>query len=448
MLRALLCAAQGLTPDHQTRMSAAITAAEGLLPELSPWQAAAGRPDPIGLLEQHERYHLPWLIPERHRRMAESPWACFRGTAAVMAWDLAMAPHSDLQVQLVGDAQLLNFAFFRGSEGLLDFDLHGCTAGKRGPYEWDLKRLVCSLVLAADSLQLPTACQERLARHGARSYRRTMGRLARRSHLQVWFSRRDHERWIRRLADQPLRRQLLALTDALGKPDSQRTWRGLCQAGTDGRLRFRHDPPRLWRQGEEPGPVEPASTDDQSLEQAFAAYLASLPAYGRSFLSGYQLTDSAVQPLGLGSAGSHRTLVLLQGALEGDVLLLECERVLTPAGEGQPLIPAALDPLLGCSGGPGEPVLWRQFRSGKGVVRISQLDADGLDRYGRLCARTLARAHARCGDRVAMAARMAVGKAFDRAIASWALAYAKQAGRDQQHLLEAIATGRLSSCPA
>lgn len=430
-------------------MPAAVAAAEGPLPEFRPWLAAAERPDPISLLTQQEQRHLSWLIPERHRCMAEGPLACFRGSAVVMAWDLAVAPHSGVEVQLCGDAQLLNFAFFNGVDGRLIFDIHAFDACCCGPFEWDLKRLVCSLVLAARSLQLPEAYQEQLARHGARSYRRTMRRLAKRSRLKVWFERRDPEARIRRLPDQPLRRQLLALTGALNERDSRRRWRGLCESGPNGRLRFRHDPPLLWRHGELAEAIGPSGEDGPSIEEAFATYRANLPPHGRTFLSGYRISDSAIQAVGLGSVSSHRTIVLLQGSRPDDVLLLECQQAETCQADGQRLMQGGVDPLLGWSGdGQRDPLVWRQFRTGRGVVQISQLDADGLDRYGRLCAGTLARAHARSGDRCAVAAHMADGKAFDRAMASWALAYADQATRDYQRLLEAIATGRISSSPA
>lgn len=433
------------------------------LAELGIWAPPADRPDPIRLLEAQERSRLRWLIPERHRRMAASGFAFFRGSPAVMAADLGQAPHSGLDVQLCGDAHLLNFGFYGSPERALLFDINDFDETCRGPFEWDLKRLISSLVIAARSLHLSESWQEKVARHGTKAYRKEMEKLAHRPWIDVWYRRLDGDALIAELPDQPFRDHLLQVAAQARHRDSRQAVRKLCETGPDGQLRIRHAPPLIWRHAQ----MEPELGIDEPLQlrvqQAFEGYLASVRPELRRFLSGYRLVDTASKAVGVGSVGTRCSIGLLVGPREDDCLVLQSKQaeasVLAPYAtapsalhqgqrvvEGQRLMQTVSDSLLGwTTNAHQEHLYWRHFRDWKGSVQLEQLNAVGLDLYGKLCATTLAKAHARSGDRGALAAYMAEGKLFDKAIAAYGLAYAEQSHSDYQQLITAIATRRMTA---
>jgi len=432
------------------------------LAELGVWAPLPDRPDPIALLEAQERTRIPWLLPERHRRMASSAFAFFRGSPVVMAADLGRAPHSGLEVQLCGDAHLLNFGFYASPERALLFDSNDFDETVRGPFEWDLKRLVTSLVIAAQCLHLSASRQETVARHGVRAYRKAMQRLADRSRLDVWYRRIDVKALIADLPEGSFRAHLLAVTAAARQRDSRQAVRKLCTTAADGQLQIRHAPPLIWRHAQmdaETGIDEPLR---QRLERTYDGYLESVRAELRRFLSGYRLVDTASKAVGVGSVGTRCSIGLLVGARQDDVLVLQSKQaeasVFAPFAtspspahqgqrvvEGQRLMQTVSDPLLGwTSNAHHEHLYWRHFRDWKGSVRLEQLDAAGLDHYGKLCAATLAKAHARSGDRGALSAFMAQSKRFDQAITAYAMAYAAQSECDYRRFLGAVTSGRIS----
>jgi hypothetical protein len=431
--------------------------------ELGRWMAPPSRPDPIGLLETQERSRLVWLLPERHRRMAASIFAFFRGSPAVMAVDLGEAPHSGLEVQLCGDAHLLNFGFYGSPERALLFDINDFDETVRGPFEWDLKRLITSLVIAAQSLDLPETWQEKVARHGARAYRREILALAGRSRIDVWYRCIDVDALIAELPEEPFRHHIKQVAAQARHRDSLQAVRKLCEQAPDGQLRIRHNPPLIWRHAEmaaELGIDEPLQL---RVQNTYAGYLDSVRPEIRRFLSGYRLVDTASKAVGVGSVGTRCSIGLLLGSGPDDVLVLQSKQAeasvlaayATSASaahqgqrvvEGQRLMQTVSDPLLGwTTNAHHEQLYWRHFRDWKGAVQLEQLDADGLDRYGQLCGVTLAKAHARSGDGQALAHVMANGKRFDEAIVAYGLAYAQQARQDYQVFLQALTTGRLSS---
>jgi uncharacterized protein (DUF2252 family) len=428
------------------------------LAALSPWKALPDRADPLALLEGQESTRIPWLILERHRRMAGSAFAFFRGSPVVMAADLGQAGHSGLEVQLCGDAHLLNFGFYASPERALLFDINDFDETVRGPFEWDLKRLVSSLVIAAQALNLSQHWQQKVARHGVRAYRKEMTALAGQPQIDVWYRRIDVDALIAELPDQPFRQHLRQVAGQARHRDSRQAIRKLCEIGLDGLLQIRHAPPLIWRHvqmEEELGIEEPLR---QRVEHAYAGYLDSVRPEVRRFLSGYRLVDTASKAVGVGSVGTRCSIGLLLGPRDDDVLVLQSKQAeasvlarytTSPSPshqgqrvvEGQRLMQTVSDPLLGwTTNAHHEHLYWRHFRDWKGSVQLEQLDAAGLDRYGMLCAITLAKAHARSGDRCALAAFMAVGKSFDQAIAAYGLAYAEQSQRDHQWFLEALAT--------
>jgi uncharacterized protein (DUF2252 family) len=425
------------------------------MPELDGWSPLPDRADPIALLEAQEQTRIPWLIPERHRRMAASAFAFFRGSPVVMASDLGRASHSGLEVQLCGDAHLLNFGFYASPERALLFDINDFDETVRGPFEWDLQRLVCSLVIAAQFLHLSAAWQERVARHAARAYRKEMQRLADRSRIDVWYRRIDVDALIAELPERPFRAHLQQVAAQARQRDSRQAVRRLCTTAADGQLQIRHAPPLIWRHAEmdaEPGLDGPLQ---QRVERTYAGYLESVRPELRRFLSGYRLVDTASKAVGVGSVGTRCSIGLLVGSREDDVLVLQSKQaepsVLAPFAtspspahqgqrvvEGQRLMQTVSDPLLGWTrNAHHEHLYWRHFRDWKGSVLLESLDSGGLDLYGKLCGATLAKAHARSGDRMALAAFMATGRRFDEGIAAYGLAYAAQSQRDYQRFLAA-----------
>ncbi len=419
------------------------------------------RRDPIELLSQQEAQRLPWLVPVRHSRMAQSPFAFFRGAAAVMAGDLARQPHSGLMVQLCGDAHLLNFGFYASPERSLLFDINDFDETYPGPFEWDVQRLAASLVLAARSLGLSGSQQEKICRRSLRAYAKAMAEFAAMPLMQMWVARLDLERLLAESHDGCLKNHLRVVTAAACRRNSRQGVRKLCESDGDGGLRFRHDPPLIWRF---------AHLDEQWLSpmgwqnwahQGYNSYRQSIRPEIRHLLSGFRFVDAAYKAVGVGSVGTRCAIGLFVGDDSDEVFLLQSKQaevsVLAPyldgtspahQGErvvqGQRLMQTASDAFLGWTTNPsGEHFYYRQLRDWKGSVDVSCLDASALKDYGKLCAWTLAKAHARSGHRRAIAAHLDKDKAFSATVLEQAITHADQAEHDHRQLLSAIAAGRL-----
>ena len=421
------------------------------------------RPDPLALLEQQEAERLPWLVPVRHSRMAENPFAFFRGAAVVMAADLARRPHSGLMVQLCGDAHLLNFGFYGSPERQLLFDINDFDETHPGPFEWDVQRFAASMVLAARSLGLQEKQQGKICRRAVRAYGEAMAEFAAMALLPMRVQRLPLQRLIDQRASANLRSHLTQVTTAALRRDSRQAVRKLCEPDGSGALRFRHQPPLIWRLES----LEPAWLGGLDwrhwLQQALDAYLASLNPTVQHVLAQFTPTDAAIKAVGVGSVGSRCTIVLFEGSHPDDILVLQGKQaepsVLAPyvdlpvpehqgqrVVEGQRLLQGASDAFLGWYSNPlGQQFYARHFRDWKGSVDVAQLDAEGLKDYGKLCGWTLAHAHARSGDRCAIAAHIGEPKAFARGVLEAALEHAEWAQHDHALLLRGIASGRIST---
>ena len=433
---------------------------------LDTWQASAQRPDPIDLLELQNANRLPWLIAERHRRMAKSPFAWFRGTAAVMARDLGSMPNSGLSVQLCGDAHLLNFGFYASPERTLVFDINDFDETFPGPWEWDLKRLLVSLVLVARPLGLDREEQGWLVRKVASSYRKAIAGYAAMPTLDLWSSLLHVEQFLDEQPSGSFRQHLrAAASSARRRSGSQAVARyGECRA--DGGWQLRHEPPLLWRHRQVDPSFFAQPDHDHALEVLLAGYLSSVQAHRRHLISGFRILDTAYKAVGVGSVGTRCSIALLQGPHPDDLLLLQSKQALASAlaeplgqlqasGEehqgqrvvqGQRLLQCVSDPFLGWTTTPGHHhVYWRQLRDWKASLAVEAMKPDALKAYGRLCALVLARAHARSGDRFRLVAALEGQKAIDRALSADAIAYADQVEHDHGRLLQAMASGRLSS---
>ncbi|NUU24357.1 MAG: DUF2252 domain-containing protein [Streptomycetaceae bacterium] len=385
--------------------------------------------------------------------MAVSPFAFLRGSPAVMAADLAAVPDTGLIVQLCGDAHVSNFGVFASPERDLLFDLNDFDETAPGPFEWDVKRLAASAAVAARQNGLDDKAARAMAREAAGAYRRTMRELAALGELAVWYRHIDVADILARIGERhrPRKRAETVFASARRRT-SLRALGKLTRPGPGGEPRIRHDPPVL-------EPIPPG--DFAAVEQVFADYRASLPDDVRTLLDRFRLVDAARKVVGVGSVGTRCFVALLLGRDRGDPLFLQVKeaeaavlarhhRAEGPAHQGrrvvagQRLLQAASDIFLGWATGPeGRHFYWRQLWDMKGSIVLEDLRPEGLRLYAGLCGTVLAHAHARAGERGAIAAYLGASDRFDRAIADFALRYADQTAADYKAFLQAIDDERL-----
>jgi len=429
------------------------------------WRPGPDRPDPIGLLEAQDTGRLEYLLPIKYGRMAESPFAFLRGSAAVMAADLASTPVTGLQVQLCGDAHLANFGVFATPERNLVFDINDFDETHPGPWEWDLKRLAASAVVAGRENGFADEVNRRLAMAVSRTYRQAMVRLAEMRTLDVWYFQVEADQVfevLERASKQAKKSARKMVTRARTRTQAQ-TLEKLTEV-VDGRRQFVSDPPLLVRASDALSEEEKAQVTEKDIERTWRDYLHSLPEERRLLLSRFQIADGALRLGGVGSVGTRCTILLLEGGAEDDALILQQKEagpsVLAPyvarrdyASQakrvvvGQRLMQAASDIFLGWheSSLTGRPYYWRQLKDMKGSVDVASLDEAGLRTYLAVCSACLARAHARTGEAAGIAGYVGKKKTLDEAIADFAMAYADQTERDHQALVEAVASGRIAA---
>ncbi|MDX8050768.1 DUF2252 domain-containing protein [Lentzea sp. BCCO 10_0798] len=428
------------------------------------------RLDPVEVLAAQDDARVPELVPIRYGRMLASPFAFFRGAASVMAADLAVSPCSGLTCQLSGDAHIGNFGVFASPERRLVFDLNDFDETLPGPWEWDVKRLAASLAVAGRQIGLGRKARENVVRAAAGRYRSAMARFAEQGDLEVWYTHaaaEDVKILLKAHADKAKQHRFAREQAKARARDSLQAYRKLTSV-VGGRRRITADPPLLVPVGD----LLP-DTDREDLEfliqDLLASYATTLSPDRRHLLSGFRFVDMARKVVGVGSVGTRCWIVLLHGRDENDPLLLqvkeasrsvladhlpgrprahhrsEGERVVA----GQRLMQAVGDIFLGWETAEGIDGLTRDFyvrqlRDWKGSASVETMDEAGLRLYGGLCGWTLARAHARTGDRIAMAAYLDGGKAFDVALAEFAESYADRNEQDYRLLAQAARTGRIS----
>ncbi|QIS14732.1 DUF2252 domain-containing protein [Nocardia arthritidis] len=421
---------------------------------LGVWQPSADRPDPIAILEQQAATRVPELVPIRYARMAAAPFPFLRGAPAIMAADLAASPNTELTVQLCGDAHLSNFGVYASPERALVFDLNDFDETLPGPFEWDVKRLAASIAVAARANGFGDDEAGNAVRAAAQRYRETMGRLAEADAVAVWYEQVDTQQ-ITELIQKPKRRKdIEQAIDTARKSTSLQALRKLTEPDANGTPKIKHQPPLLV-------PIE--TGEDVWVETVLSAYRSSLPEERRVLIDRYRLVDAARKVVGVGSVGTRCFIALLADTTTGSPLFLQVkeaqESVLTPhlrpskqkhqghrVVHGQRLMQTSSDIFLGWATGPDDHhYYWRQLRDMKGSAAIEDLSRPALRQYAALCGHTLARAHARSGDRVAIAAYIGSGDGFDRAMGDFALAYADQTLADHKALLAAIDSGRVKA---
>ena len=424
------------------------------------WHAPADRPDPVTTIEAEDAGRVAELVPIRHARMAASPFAFLRGSAAVMAGDLATTPCSGIVVQSCGDCHLSNFGVFATPERRLVFDINDFDETVPAPFEWDVKRLAASFVVAARSLGATGADAQRPALQAVRAYRKAMLRKAGEPLLDVWYESIPVDAVLEALLPRAAAKSRRTTRRALRKTRSHTNLgalRRFAQRGDDG-WRIRPEPPLI---------VAYDRTDDvdEALQRLFSDYAETLAPERRDLFGRYRLADFARKVVGVGSVGTEAFMFLFIGPQGDDPLFLQLKQaqpsVLAPhvdapppdhdgrrVVEGQRLMQAASDVFLGWArGGPNgdQDFYVRQLRDMKGSAEIERMAPRELDVYAGLCGATLGRAHARSGQAPAIAGYLGKGDKFDRAVTAFALDYADQTERDHTALTDAIADGRLDA---
>ncbi len=430
------------------------------------WNPDPARPDPVSLLEAQDRDRVPWLVPLRHARMRVSPFTFFRGAARIMAADLARRPVSGLEVQAGGDAHLSNFGAYASPERQLVFDQNDFDETLPGPWEWDLKRLAASVMIAGQHLELPIRTCRQVTDEVTRSYRAAMARFAAMGFLELWYEHVtvDDVRDGTGLADTELRERIDRFERRALRKDSLQALEKLAEV-VDGAHRFRSDPPVLVPLRDLPADQDPHGTEQVALA-AFEDYKPTLDDSRRRLLDRYRVVDVAFKVVGVGSVGTRCLVLLLTGRDSEDPLFLQAKEATAsvledhlPASrypnhgqrvvEGQRLVQAQSDIFLGWTQGrrEGRHFYLRQLRDWKGSVAVERATPDQLRFYAGLCGLTLARGHARSGDAEAIRAYAGKGSTLDRAITAFAEAYAVQNLEDHERFCQAIADGRLEAAP-
>jgi uncharacterized protein (DUF2252 family) len=483
------------------------------------WTPAAGRPNPVALLVSQEKTREPDLVPVRHGRMMVSPFTFYRGAAIVMAEDLKDTPTAGLNVQLCGDAHLLNFGVFGSPERRLVFDLNDFDETLPGPFEYDVKRMAASFVIAGRNAGFSKAQCTDAALAAAAAYREAMASFAQQRTIDVWYASLDENEIKRAVSAVVAASTTAAKADKSGKSAkkaakagkggksagnaakttsildddtdqgsgksqvkmAKRAERTVAQVSAkartkdslealsklaeriDGRYRIISQPPVLIPLRDMPPGLVPANTDAM-LRDKFREYRATLQPDRRHLLEQFEIVDVARKVVGVGSVGTRCFIALLQGRDAGDPLFMQAKEATASVLEahlprsryrnsgqrvvqGQRLMQAVSDIFLGWTRGAdtSRHFYWRQLRDMKGSVETEGVTPLGLTLYARVCGWTMARAHARSGDPVAIAAYLGSSDSFDRAIADFSQRYADQNERDYDQFVSAIKNGKLEA---
>ncbi|TQN46437.1 uncharacterized protein (DUF2252 family) [Humibacillus xanthopallidus] len=433
------------------------------------WQPAADRADPVDLLESQATSRVPELVPIRYGRMMVSPFTFYRGAALIMASDLAATPRSGLNTQLCGDAHLSNFGVFASPERRLVFDINDFDETLPGPWEWDVKRLAASFEIAGRDRGFEPGDRRAIVAAGVAEYRDRMRQFAAMRTLDVWYAHIDVDTVFEELKGSITKKQQARTTANIAKArtrDSMQAFTKLTRE-VDGQRRLVSDPPLIVRVEE----LVPAGSGRDNIHDELSglirSYRRTLETDRRELVESYRYVDAARKVVGVGSVGTRAWILLLLGRDEQDPLLLQAkeaqesvlERFLgkskyANSGQrvvaGQRLMQAVSDIFLGWQRVIGLDNLQRDFyirqlRDWKGSAEVEAMSPRVMTAYAKLCGATLARAHARSGDRVAIASYLGTGDAFDNAIADFSATYADQNELDYQALVDAVASGRVEA---
>lgn len=426
------------------------------------WLSASDRKDPVALLEEQNRDRIDWLLPVRRARMAANPFAFYRGAARIMAHDLAPTPVSGLRTQICGDAHLANFGSYASPERRLVFDLNDFDETLPGPWEWDVKRLAASFVIAGRHNGLKPAKAREITANAVNVYRRAMDHLAKLRVTDVWYHLVSMEELVGDVDKKRVRKAAKSQIKKARKKDSRQALAKLASE-VDGEYRIRSEPPFLI-------PLRDLAERHRSADlreiavNGLEEYLKTVPDHVGCLLRKFRLVDAAVKVVGVGSVGTHCFVLLLQGRDAEDPLFLQVKQAgksvleehLPPsryptAGqrvvEGQRLMQTVSDIFLGWLEHPlsGNHFYVRQLKDWKRSVDVENATYDQLFAFGKTRGWTLARAHARVGDPIAIAAYLGSGNVFQRAVTEFAERYAEQNEKDYLAFRAEIDAGRLDA---
>ncbi|MCP3954170.1 MAG: DUF2252 domain-containing protein [Desulfobacterales bacterium] len=426
------------------------------------WSPGPDRRDPVELVEEQNEGRVPWLVPVRRVRMAVSPFTFYRGSARIMATDLANTPVSGIETQICGDAHLSNFGSYASPERRLVFDLNDFDETLPGPWEWDVKRLAASFILAGRHNGLDKKETRKITQLAVRDYREAMAKLGGMRVTDVWYSYVQADRIKDLVEDRDLREDVARAINKTMRKDSRFALDKLAEE-VDGQYRIRSEPPLLVPLRDFADRHDRDETREW-LEGTLEKYLASVPDHVEHLLKKFHVKDFAVKVVGVGSVGTRCYTLLLEGRDRSDPLFLQIkqanksvlEEQLGPsrygsAGqrvvEGQRLMQTVSDIFLGHmeSDSSGNDYYLRQLKDWKGSIDVEDVGRDELTAMARSRGWTLARSHARSGDPIAIAAYLGSSKTFDRAIVEFAERYADQAEEDHAAFTAQIESGALEA---
>ncbi len=417
------------------------------------WTPPAKHRDPIAILEKSNKDRLPELVPIRYGRMLRSPFTFLRGSAALMAHDLATMPSTGIRVQVCGDCHLMNFGLFATPERNLVFDLNDFDETLPAPWEWDIKRLAASFAVAGRDNRLSNGESRDAAVACVLAYRENLREYSKRNPLEVWYSRLDEETLIEMAPDEKVRKLRQQISDKARERVVENAFPKLAEQ-VAGSPRIVDQPPIIYHV------ADPEFMD--KVHEGLAEYRATLSDERRVLLDRYRLVDAAMKVVGIGSVGT-RCFITLMLSEENHPLILQfkeaCHSVLEPyAGNsryenqgqrvvmGQRLMQSSSDIFLGWARGRGgRDFFVRQLRDMKMSVPVEGVSAAQLKRYAGLCGLVLARAHAKSGDAATISGYLGKSDSFDEALGDFALAYADQTEQDHAVLVEAVNSGRVEA---
>jgi uncharacterized protein (DUF2252 family) len=444
------------------------------------WSSAADRPDPVALLEEQNATREPDLVPVRHGRMMVSPFTFYRGAAKIMAADLKDTPRAGLTAQLCGDAHLSNFGVFASPERNLLFDLNDFDETLPGPFEYDVKRMSASFTIAARNNGFTKAEAHEATKASVSAYRTTMAEFSKMGTMDIWYAHLSEQQLMTAIDSfaatqeandkrdrKVAKREVKSAKKAAQKARTRDSLQALSKLGemVDGRYRIVSQPPIVVpaRELEKTYGISPDQMQE-AIHGQFRAYRATLQDDRRHLLERFKMVDMARKVVGVGSVGTRAFIVLLQGRDQQDPLFLQVKEATASVLEnhlprsrykqpgervvqGQRMMQAASDIYLGWTKGveANRYLYWRQLRDMKGSAEVELLSPAALTFYARQCGWTLARAHARSGDPIAIAAYLGKSDGFDRSIVDFSERYADQNERDYQAFAEAIRSGCLTA---
>jgi uncharacterized protein (DUF2252 family) len=426
------------------------------------WSPPADRQDPVDVITSQDTNRVQWLVPIRHGRMSESPFAFYRGAAKIMAADLSHTPRTGLTTQICGDGHLANFGSYASPDRRQVFDVNDFDETLPGPWEWDLKRLAASVVLAGrdnefDDEDIRTATLQSIA-----GYRQAMARFAEARTLDIWYSQLSLEQIREAIPSKEGRKELKKGAKKARSKDSLKALSKLAEK-VNGVYRIKSEPPLLLPLRELAGSQDPDKIRAQ-VDDSLSSYRSTLPDSRRVLFDRFTLVDIALKVVGVGSVGTRCMIVLFQGRDDEDPLFLQIKEATDSVledhlpksqyhehgqrvVEGQRLMQASSDIFLGWTVhlDSGWHYYWRQFHDMKGSADVAAMNPQQLTAYAGLCGWTLAHAHARAGDPIAIAGYLGSGDVFDRSVTDFAFAYADQNDKDYKAFVDAIKSGKIEA---